>query len=126
MDAATAAILKPWFPALDLEKVRIVTRGPGCWFVRNVLRQGAMTLAPYVFFGRDAFDPAHAKSLALVAHELRHVEQYGQMGHLRFLTTYLRDRIRAGHYSPELPLEAPCYALQRVVREALRQQGFPD
>ncbi len=27
MDATTAAILKPWFPALDLEMVRIVTSG---------------------------------------------------------------------------------------------------
>jgi len=85
-----------------------------------------MTVAPFVFFGKDTFDPTKASSLALVAHELKHIEQYRQMGHFRFLTTYLRDRIRAGHYSPELRLEAPCYALQRVVREGLIQQGIPE
>ena len=126
MDAATAAVLKPWFPALDLAKVRIVTRGPGCSFVRTIIRQGAMTVAPFVFFGKDTFDPTKASSLALVAHELKHIEQYRQMGPLRFLPTSLRDRRRAGGYRRALPLEVEPYALQRVVREALRQQGLPD
>jgi hypothetical protein len=126
MDAATAAILKPWFPGLDLAKVRIVTSGPGCWFVRNVIRQGAMTVAPFVLFGKDTLDPAKASSLALLAHELKHIEQYKQMGHFRFLTTYIRDRQRAGGYRRDLPLEVEPYALQAVVREALRQQGLPD
>lgn len=124
MDASIAAKLKPWFPNLDIEKVRLVHSGPMAWFVRNVLRQGAMTLSPFVFFGKHEFDATQAGSLALLAHELKHVEQYQAMGHARFLWTYLRDRRRAGGYSRELPLEKEPYALQAVVREALEpQQG---
>jgi hypothetical protein len=89
------------------------------WFVRNILRQGAMTIAPFVFFGKDRFDETKASSLALLAHELKHVEQYRTMGHVRFLWTYIRDRRRAGGYSRDLPLEVEPYALQAVVRAAL-------
>jgi hypothetical protein len=121
MDAEVAARLKPWFPDLDITKVRIVGNGPVCWFVRHVLKQGAMTIAPFVFFGRDEFDPKSGSSLALVAHELKHIEQYRQMGHVKFLWTYLKDRRRAGGYSRSLPLEIEPYALQRIVRAALSE-----
>jgi hypothetical protein len=124
MDADVARILTPWFPDLDIERAHVVTHGPVCWFVRRVLRQGAMTIAPYIFFGRDEYNPANAGSLALLAHELKHIEQYRSMGHIRFLWTYLRDRRRAGGYSHELPLEVDAYALQAVVEPALRAQGY--
>src|SRR5690606_728817 len=91
------------------------------WFVRNVLRQGAMTIAPFVFFGKHQYDPTSPRSLALLAHELKHVEQYRQLGHIRFLWTYMRDRLRAGQYSRDLPLEQGPYALQDEVRTALAE-----
>jgi hypothetical protein len=117
----TAALLEPWFPGFDFARVRLVTGGPGSWFVRSVLRQGAMTFAPFVFFGRDRFDPASASSLALLAHELKHIEQYRRYGHVRFLLRYLRDKARNGFkYSRDLPLEVEPYALQAEVRQALR------
>jgi hypothetical protein len=119
MDERAVQSLRPWFPELDFDRVRLVHSGPISWFVRSVLHQGAMTIAPFVFFGRNHFDPVSPGSLALLAHELRHIEQYAQMGHVRFLTTYLRDRIKAGHYSHDLPLEAGPYALQDEVRAAL-------
>jgi hypothetical protein len=75
--------LRPWFPDLDLGTIRIVERGPVCWYVRNVVRQGAMTVAPYVFYGRERLDPEDPGSLALLAHELNHVRQYKRFGHAR-------------------------------------------
>jgi hypothetical protein len=121
MDDPTAiSALRPWFRDLDFARVRLVHSGPVSWFVRTVLRQGAMTIAPYVFFGKHRFDPASARSLSLLSHELRHIEQYAEMGHLRFLFTYAKDRIRAGKYSRDLPLEAGPYALQDEVRLALQ------
>jgi hypothetical protein len=120
IDAATIETLRPWFPALDLDGVRIVESGPVCWFVRRVLGQGAMAVSPYIFYGRSRFDAASLGSLALLAHELKHVQQYRELGHLRFLLRYVRglagNRFR---YSRELPLEAEAYALQAQVREAL-------
>lgn len=119
MDANTAATLRPWFPDMELERVRLVHSGPMSWFVRSVLRQGAMTLSPFVFFGRHDYDATSPRSLALLAHELLHIRQYRDMGHVRFLFTYMRDRIKAGSYSRDLPLEQPAYALQAEVRETL-------
>ena len=120
MDERTITALRPWFPDLDFVRVHLVHSGPMSWFVRAILRQGAMTIAPYIFFGRHRYEPASPRSLALLAHELRHIEQYAEMGHLRFLFTYARDRIRAGKYSRNLPLEAGPYALQDEVRLALQ------
>jgi hypothetical protein len=120
LDVASIEKLRPWFPDTPLDSVRIVTTGPVCWFVRRVLQQGAMTMAPFIFYGRDAFDTVEPRGIALLAHELKHIEQYRQMGHLRFLARYLFDLARARfRYSRDLPLEAPAYLLQRQVREAL-------
>ena len=123
MEAKLVESMKPWFPALDLDRVRLVHKGPMAWFVRTVLRQGAMTIAPFVFFGKHHFDPDSPRSLALLAHELKHIEQYAAMGHIRFVWTYLRDRRRAGGYSRDLPLEIEPYALQDEVRYALETRN---
>ena len=121
LDPETIDALQPWFPSLRLSDVRLATSGPVCWYVRNIARQGAMTIAPYIFYGRDTYDPANLSSVALVAHELKHVQQYREMGHLRFLARYIWDLARAGfRYSRELPLEAEAYALQAEVRDVLR------
>lgn len=123
IDPAVAGLLLPWFPQPTLEGVRIVQNGPVCWFVRAVLRQGAMTVAPYVFFGRSRYDPARLASIALLAHEIKHVEQYQRYGHVRFLLLYVwhlaRNRFR---YSRNLPLEAEAYTLQSEVRATLESR----
>ncbi|HLF77374.1 MAG TPA: DUF4157 domain-containing protein [Dehalococcoidia bacterium] len=112
--------LQHWFPEMALDGVHVVTSGPVCWFVRNVQRQGAMTFAPFIFYGRDPFDPISPRGIALLAHELKHVQQYRELGHFAFLATYLLDMVKARFkYSRDLPLEAPAYALQRQVRESL-------
>lgn len=81
-----------------------------------------MTIAPFVFFGKHRYDPTSPRSLALLAHELQHIQQYREMGHLRFLFTYSRDRLKAGRYSRDLPLESGPYALQEEVRAALESR----
>ena len=122
MDERALEALAPWFPDLDLKAVRLVHSGVMSWFVRSVLRQGAMTIAPFVFFGKHRYDPTSPRSLALLAHELQHIQQYREMGHLRFLFTYSRDRLKAGRYSRDLPLESGPYALQEEVRAALESR----
>jgi hypothetical protein len=115
IEESAATALQPWFPGMDLRRVRLVHTGPVAWFVRSVLRQGAMTIAPFIFFGKHQYDPESPRSLALLAHELVHIRQYGEMGRARFLFRYVRDRIRAGSYSRELPLELEPYAVQDAV-----------
>ena len=120
IDDETAEKLRPWFSNLDIQSVKLVHGGPVCWFVRSVVKQGAMTVAPYVFYGKSSFDPSRVRSLALLAHELKHVEQYRERGHLGFLVKYLTDKARNGFkYSETLPLEQQAYELQREVEKKL-------
>jgi hypothetical protein len=111
---------------LRLEDVRLVHGGLVCWFVKNVLKQGAMTISPWIFYGRARFDPAQLGAVALLAHELKHIEQFRQLGHLRFFLRYFSDLAQHGfRYSRLLVLEAEAYELQAVVRETLRP-AFPE
>ncbi|HWC30752.1 MAG TPA: DUF4157 domain-containing protein [Dehalococcoidia bacterium] len=120
IDGATANRLRPWFPDLDMQSVVLVHGGPVCWFVRSVIRQGAMTVAPYVFYGRSSFDATRVESVALLAHELKHVQQYRELGRLGFLVRYFVAKARNGfRYSEDLPLEKDAYALQREVENSL-------
>ncbi len=121
LEPAVAEMLEPWFPSLPLRDVRIVTRGPVCWFVRVVLHKSAMAFSPFVFFGRSDYEPASLRSVSLLAHELKHIEQYRRHGHFLFLLRYFWHLARNGlRYSRDLPLEAEAYDLQDDVEDALR------
>lgn len=92
--------------------------------VKDVLRQGAMTIAPFVFYGKASFTPGDARSVALLAHELKHVQQYRQMGYFGFFKRYFLDKARHGFaYSKKLPLEKEAYDLQAEVLQALQNDG---
>ena len=120
IDAETARKLHRWFPDLDMESVTLVNAWPMNAFVKNVLRQGAMTISPFVFYGKNTFTPGDSKSIALLAHELRHIEQYRSMGHLSFWWRYFVDKARNGfEYSKSLPLEKEAYDLQAEVLDEL-------
>jgi Domain of unknown function (DUF4157) len=121
LDSATLETLQPWLPGLDMQNVTLVNAWPMNAIVKHVLRQGAVTIAPFVFYGKSKFTPGDAHSLALLAHELTHVQQYHKMGHFGFLRRYLLDKARNGFkYSKTLPLEAPAYELQAKVLRALQ------
>ncbi len=113
IDADVAGAVRPWHPDLDLGRVSLHDAGPVAWFVRTVIRQGAMTLGHRVYFGRSTFDPRNARSLALLVHELQHVTQVERLGLIRFFAKYAwalaRNRFR---YSHDLPLEAEAHAVQ--------------
>ena len=120
IDAETAQTLQPWFPDFDMQRVTLVDAWPFNALVKNLLRQGAMTVAPFVFYGKASFTPGDARSLALLAHELKHIQQYRRMGYLGFLRRYFLDKARNGfEYSKTLPLEKEAYDLQAEVRRAL-------
>lgn len=120
IDEPTATTLRPWFPDLDMRSVTLVDRWPMKIFVKNVLRQGAMTIAPFVFYGKASFRSDDPKAIALLAHELKHIEQYRSMGYFRFFRRYFLDKACHGfEYSRSLPLEKVAYDLQAEVLEEL-------
>jgi|FaiFalDrversion2_1042247.scaffolds.fasta_scaffold37345_1 hypothetical protein len=119
-----AEVLRPWFPGLDVAQVRVVVGGPVCWLVRAVLQKSAMTVGPFVFLGSRRRDPDDPDFLALLAHEIKHVEQFRRYGYVGFLLKYWWDLARHGfRYSQKLPLEAEAYELERRFRSWLAAKG---
>ena len=71
-------------PEIDRERARVI--------VVPVLTPGvvAMTLGPWILVRRGREQDAD-----LVAHELVHVQQWRELGVVRFLTRYLSEYLRA-------------------------------
>ena len=71
--------------------VRAIDRARARVIVVPVLTPGvaAMTLGRFVFVRRS-----HERDLGLLAHELVHVEQWRELGVVRFLRVYLADYLR--------------------------------
>ena len=109
------AELEPYFDFAVLDSVRFKVGDPVELNMAHTLMQNpdvsAVTLIDVIVF-RDA---AEARDdVALWAHELKHVEQYRQLGVDQFAARYARD-YRA--------LEAPAYQLQGQVRQALKARA---
>jgi hypothetical protein len=126
IDAHTGELLGDRFADIDLSSVRLVHKGPVAWVVRHVLRQGGMTVAPYIFYGKSRFEPSRHESIGLLAHELVHLRQYRDLGHVRFLARYLVDLARNRfRYARDLPLEREAYGIQDEVLRELRTNTGP-
>lgn len=109
------AQLEPYFDFAVLDSVRFKVGDPVELNMAHTLMQNpdvsAVTLIDVIVF-RDA---AEARDdVALWAHELKHVEQYRQLGVDQFAARYARD-YRA--------LEAPAYQLQGQVRQSLKARA---
>ena len=109
------AELEPYFDFAVLDSVRFKVGDPVELNMAHTLMQNpdvsAVTLVDVIVF-RDA---AEARDdVALWAHELKHVEQYRQLGVDQFAARYARD-YRA--------LEAPAYQLQGQVRQSLKARA---
>lgn len=109
------AQLEPYFDFAVLDSVRFKVGDPVELNMAHTLMQNpdvsAVTLIDVIVF-RDA---AEARDdVALWAHELKHVEQYRQLGVDQFAARYAQD-YRA--------LEAPAYQLQGQVRQALKARA---
>lgn len=104
--------LEPWYDMAVLETVRYkVDDGRELNAANTVLQNpdvNAVTLIDLIVF-RSAAEAEN--DVALWAHELKHVEQYQQWGVEGFAARYSRD------YQA---VEAPAYAIQREVSQALR------
>jgi hypothetical protein len=80
----------------------------------------AITLGKTIHFcGADQFQPHSAKGLALIAHELKHVEQYEKFKFVKFYAKYIWSFIRHG-YGKEIDIEATAYALEAAVKTHLQ------
>ncbi|HEV2827108.1 MAG TPA: RHS repeat-associated core domain-containing protein [Pyrinomonadaceae bacterium] len=75
--------LRPYFPGLDLDKIRIFEGIPAYVIGNN----RAYTEGNNIFFGKSQFDPYSAEGIGLIGHETTHVQQYSR-GVIRFVASY--------------------------------------
>ncbi len=82
----------------------------------------AITLRSTIYYRiLDQFDPHEPAGLSLLAHEIKHVEQYERLGLVRFYASYLRDYMRVG-YGEAVHLEEEAYKFQRHVFTQLTEE----
>lgn len=83
----------------------------------------ATTIGDTIYFRQpERFDPDSPEGLALLAHEIRHVEQYAALGGiLGFALHYVRQ-FWGGGYGTNISFEDEAYAIQRVVADHLRRE----
>lgn len=83
----TIAALAPYFPDINLKEVEIITGVP--WYVP--MKAGAYTDRNRIYFADGFYNPNSPVGLALIAHELTHVEQYKKHGKWKFRLLYSRS-----------------------------------
>jgi hypothetical protein len=79
--------LAPYFPGLDLDKIRVQEGIPG-YVVGNPL---AYTEGNRIYFQKGEYDPNSVKGLSDIGHELTHSQQYAQLGSAEFQSRYLAE-----------------------------------
>ncbi len=82
-----------------------------------------MTLGHLIIFTKPQYyDPCSIQGLALLAHELKHVEQYKMWGIFRFLWRYLKEWLKAGYDLDRHPYEKEACAFQEQVKKRLKEE----
>ncbi len=114
----------------DLELLQRVRLRPANLFVRAIssprvagTEVAATTIGNTIYFRQlEQFDPHSPAGLALLAHEIRHVEQYlAHGGVVRFSVDYVLQYMRGG-YGTEISFEAEAYHIGSVVYAHLEEE----
>ncbi|UCD85265.1 MAG: DUF4157 domain-containing protein [Deltaproteobacteria bacterium] len=124
----TKKLLAPFFPTLNLDRIRLYTKGLRLGYLILLLnRANAITFSKKIFFARGMLDESTITGITLIAHELTHVRQYQETGFLRFLYRYLRDYIQSriegkDHHSAYLNVsfEREAFTHEREIYEKLK------
>ncbi|MDH3606260.1 MAG: hypothetical protein OER12_04625 [Acidimicrobiia bacterium] len=121
VDVAEVARLAP-----GVDPERLLVREARPWFEHLVLRQSAaIAFSHVVYMHSRAYRLPRAQITRLVVHELIHVSQWRQDGHLRFARRYLWDYLRG-----RLRRQTHSEAYLAIGYEVAARQGtaslFPD
>ena len=82
----------------------------------------AITLGHTIYFRQiEAYTPHTPCGLALLAHEIKHIEQVERHGLLSFYWRYWLDYRKHG-YGEALPFEMEAYRFERLVRVQLKNE----
>jgi len=90
-------------------------------------RRTAITLGHFIIFTKPQYyDPSSIQGLALLAHELKHVEQYRREGPLRFLWQYFSHWLKVGYDLKRHPYEREATELEARVQAQLQKEEPPS
>lgn len=118
----TVELLAEFVPERDLRRARIVTGLP--WrLMPRALRMSAITFSPFVIFRGGRYRTDTSKGLALLAHEVIHLQQARERGAIRFYGSYLWGQFRCGFQHDKHHMEIPGIQKQREVRGVLDARG---
>jgi hypothetical protein len=79
----------------------------------------AITIGHTIYFRDETqYDPHSDWGVGLLGHEVKHVEQFEQLGFFRFYWKYLMDYRKYG-YGDQIPFEKEGYALGETIRAHL-------
>ena len=82
-------LLAPFFPSLKLEEVVLIDSGISIGkVIMTLFGASAITFGDNIYFAKR-LDQSNVFDVALIGHELVHVEQYKKLGMIRFLIRYL-------------------------------------
>jgi len=125
-DAIESLKWKEWFPDPSVvDRARAVIL-PFC--PRYIaMRRRAITLGHLIIFTkRRYYDPCSPQGLALLAHELKHVEQYRREGLCRFLWRYFSHWLKVGYDLERHPYEREATEFEARVRAQLQKKRPPS
>lgn len=106
---ATKRVFKPYFPKLDLGKVRFSINSTlvGNWFTKANSVE-AMTFGYRIYFDNTDYQISR-RGLKLIMHELVHVDQVRRLGgEVEFACAYGKGYLKGGNYRDN-PLEVEAY-----------------
>lgn len=115
-----------WFPDPSVvDRARAIIL-PFCPRFLSV-RRSAITLGHLIIFTKPRYyDPSSIQGLALLAHELKHVEQYRREGLLRFLWRYLSHWLKVGYDLKNHPYEREATEFEARVQAQLQTKRSPS
>ncbi len=102
----------------NLREMLVVTGNP--WRrIPPLFRAGAMTFGRRTIFKQGRYDVGSGRGLALIAHESMHIEQWRDLGVVRFVVRYARGLLSSRFDHDEHPMEREFVAEQRRLRPIL-------
>ena len=115
----TKEFLKPFFPDLDLDKIEVHPNSALGSLVYKAGGDFAITLGNDIYFYEDFYNPYSVAGTGLIAHELKHAQDYANSGWDQFLGDYLLEYLGYGENTPE----ANAQDMDRDVQSLLNSRG---
>lgn len=124
-------LLSPFFPNLNLEEVVLIDGSIIGRMIMTLFGASAITFGDKIYFA-ERLDQSNFFNMALIGHELVHVEQYKKLGMVRFLIRYLlefvvnlrKERTCRKAYMA-IPFEREAYQTEEMILDLLISSELP-